>query len=269
VGPDAARRSVARSRTVWDEAFVAEEPDDPAQLSLPNVSWSVTRDEDGVQRIDGYGRVSFTVEDGKVVLVLGNNEHRLDIAPARSIDYTELVASEATKKTEAKPTKPVEAKRGALGDAALRERLQHIKRIETLLAVYVLERAHKSPRGRVLKALNELAESFDDMRFFTDAAAIDEGRTPSALVPDLAAGVLITSNSKAPTSLLELFVPDCKDAIVLGWILDDEKERGEHARNEVISVVSARLAEMIPEPAANEGDEQESAQATDPSPVVH
>jgi hypothetical protein len=175
----------------------------------------------------------------------------------------------------AQPAKTVEAKRGPLGDKALRDLLTHVTRAETLLGVFILESEHKSPRARVLSAIQELATDFAGP-LLTDLQSIAEGPKRTNLKPDMAAAVLITNNAKAPTSLLVQFAPMCCDVFVLTGVLEAEQERGEHQRSEVVDVVTARLAELGAtqetevEVAANDADDSmgDAADAEYPN-MVH
>lgn len=144
----------------------------------------------------------------------------------------------------AQSAKTVEAKRGPLGDQPLRARLNQVTRAETLLGVFILEKQHKSPRARVLTAIKELAAEFAGL-LPADLESVEAGLRRTDLAPDMAAAVLITNNAKAQTALLEQFVPECCDSVVLNGVLEAEIERGiEHQRDEIVEMVKARLAEL-------------------------
>jgi hypothetical protein len=252
--------SLVPESSAWDESFTPESVGDPSQLSLPGISWEIKRDDDKhVQRVVGYGKVVLTIEDGVMLIVLGNDEHRLEAKLGGDLVHTEMTRAvqdaEAKKQDgEAETVDTTELVRGPLGDKAVRDRLAHVKQPDTLLGVFILEKRNKTPRARVIATIEELAADIVGP-LLTDMGAIAEGRTRTDLKPDLDAAVLLTNRAKPPRALLDQHVPGCRDTIVLGWILDDELERGtENQRDEVIDCVRARLAALgfAPEAAANE-----------------
>jgi hypothetical protein len=231
----------------WDTEFEPEKAGDPRQLSIAGINWSVTRVDGSVSRVVGYGKAVLEVEGGAMHIVFGNDEHVIRVKLDGQIEYTQVAPPTPAEPPakDAKPPKKLKAKRGSLADKVLRERLQHIKNEQTLLGIYVLERASK-PRQRVLDLISDLAGELD-VRLLHDLAALDDGRDSTTLKPDLAAAVLVTSPTSVERDVLEQFVPECCDPFVLDMVLANEQERPEkEQRSEVIEVVRTRLAELTP-----------------------
>lgn len=128
--------------------------------------------------------------------------------------------------------------RGPLGSKLVRERLQHVESRATVLGVLQLELEHAKPRDPVVKALKD--RLIGDLAL-PDYIAVEKGDEPS-VKPDLAAAVLLTSKAKPSLDLLDRVVPECCDAKVLAWILDDEGD--EDPREEVLEVVNSRIREL-------------------------
>ncbi len=141
------------------------------------------------------------------------------------------------KKKKGDPTK----ERGDLGAKALRERIQYLERTETILGVAKLE-LEGGPRDDVIVGLKDRVR---EKRILVDYIALTKGNETS-VAPDVAAAVLVTSRVNPSTDLLDQVVPECGDELVLGWVLDDERNRDEEMRPEVIEVVERRIAEIRP-----------------------
>lgn len=274
--PEAVKIQVEESE--WDAPFIPEELDldEDRQLSLPGTNWQISHEAGAVVRAIGHGRVELVVSEGKVTIRLGANEHTITGVLTGALEYTEaLEAAPASKPAKGKASKPVETKSGKLGDKPLRERLPHLTRAETLLGIYVLEAERKKPRDRVLKALEAEATNHDDPRLLSDMDNVDEKRMLQ-IKPDRAAAALATASGEVAINVLEQLVPECGDAVVIGWLLDDEKERGENARDEVVTVLQQRLAELAPKVPAADGEVEDDGPqqlalepAEDGRPVVH
>lgn len=129
-------------------------------------------------------------------------------------------------------------KRGSLAAKPLRDRLQHIDGPATLLAVAQLEFGSKPRKGVVAALKDRVLELKGILRDFN---AVEKGQTPSVEL-DLAAAVLVTSPAKLSTEILDSLVPECRDAKVLGWILDDEGD--DAPREHVLEVVNRRIREL-------------------------
>jgi hypothetical protein len=252
--------------SAWDEPLVLEEIDEQ-QMSLPGTNWQVTADDAGVSRAIGYGRVEVEIVDGMVKITLGADEHRLVGKLAGTVEHVDARKATATEsedepEAKAKSSKPIEPKMGKLGDKELRDRLPHLVRAETLLGLYVLESARSKPRARVLTALTNLASDHDDPRLAMDVAAIADKRKSTALKPDRAAAALVSVSGDPDMEMLGQLAPVCGDKIVLGLLLDGELERGEASRDEVVTVLRQRIAEIEaaepkPEDAANNAEESD------------
>lgn len=254
--PDAVKIQVEESE--WDAPFVPEEIDldEDRQLSLPGTNWQISHEAGAVMRAIGHGRVELVVSDGKLTIKLGANEHTITGVLTNPLEYSEALEAAPASKPAGKPaksSKPIETKVGKLGEKELRERLPHLTRAETLLGIYVLESEKKKPRARVLKALTAEATNHDDPRLLADMECVDENRTLQ-IRPDRAAAALATISGAGETNMLEQLVPECADPIVIGWLLDDEKERGEDSRDEVVMVLQQRLLELAPAVPAADGE---------------
>lgn len=127
----------------------------------------------------------------------------------------------------------IEPRSGALGDKDLRTRVSSLTRAESLLGIYILETQRKKRRQRVIDALRERATELAVPTLHADMNVVDIGGHEFSYVPDLAAGVLASSDDQADTKTLEHFVPNCRDVVVLGWLGDND-------------LVKARLAQLEP-----------------------
>jgi len=277
--PESVKLQIEES--AWDAPFVPEtiDLDEDQQLSLPGTNWQISHVDGVVSRAIGHGRVELVVSDGKITIKLGAQEHTIVGTLAGVLEHTET--RESTAKTEDGPAKgnakPVQTKSGKLGDKSLRERLPHLTRAETLLGIYVLESERKKPRERVLKALQAEASTHDDPRLLSDMDCVDENRTLQ-IKPDRAAAALATAAGEIAVNVLEQLVPACGDPVVIGWLLDEELERGEASRDEVVPVLRERLAELAPKVPAVDGEVEDDGPqqlALEPNeggkspPVVH
>lgn len=135
--------------------------------------------------------------------------------------------------TRASAPGQVEPRAGALGDKELRTRVSSLTRAESLLGIYILETQRKKRRQRVADALRERATELALPTLHADMNVVDIGGHEFSYVPDLAAGVLASSDDQIDTKTIEYFVPNCRDAVVLGWLGDDD-------------LVKARLAQLEP-----------------------
>ena len=135
--------------------------------------------------------------------------------------------------TRASAPGQVEPRAGALGDKELRTRVSSLTRAESLLGIYILETQRKKRRQRVVDALRERATELALPTLHADMNVVDIGGHEFSYVPDLAAGVLASSDDQIDTKTIEYFVPNCRDAVVLGWLGDDD-------------LVKARLAQLEP-----------------------
>jgi hypothetical protein len=241
---------VVSEPSVWDAAdFVPAAPRDVAQISIPGVDWSVGKDEDEVRRVVGYGKAILSIEDGEIKIVFGNDEHIIVVRGSWELEYTQPEPEKTEPTAEEKKAKPtIEAKSGGLGLKELRARLDYLTRPETLFGIYILESQRKKPRARVLNSLSERAVELSEAQLATDMKAVDDGATAFGTTPDLAAGVLATSTADISISDLDYFIPDCCDPMVLGWVIDEERERSEDdVRHELIDAVRTRQASLGPQ----------------------
>jgi len=140
-------------------------------------------------------------------------------------------------KIRAAPTINGNRVRGKLGTKELRERLPHIKAPSTILALAQLELQDR-PRKGVEAAIKDRVM---DMHLLQDYCSIERGQETVERL-DLAAAVLVTTKGQPSPADLEILVAECWDPDVLDWVLEAERE-GE-ARDEVIEVVEARIAEL-------------------------
>lgn len=139
-----------------------------------------------------------------------------------------------------KDGEPDEYARGKLSARRVAERVEELTELATMLGVLQLEFAAspKGPRDEVDKAIRAKIIRWTAIE---DYMAVRDGRTPS-VEPDLAAGVLVTSKARPSLDLLDRTVPECRDALVLKFVLDDEGE--DDPREEVLEVVNRRIREL-------------------------
>ena len=126
---------------------------------------------------------------------------------------------------------------GSLKPKPLRDRINMLERAETILGIAALEFASAKPRPGVLASLAEKAREFG---IIEDLRSVETGATPR-VTPDLAAAVLVTSPANIGPDVLEQLVPECRDATVLEWVMDDEQNRDDRGRDYVVEVVQGRL----------------------------
>jgi hypothetical protein len=129
--------------------------------------------------------------------------------------------------------------RGKLGTKALRIHIDLIDKSETLLALAKIEH-QKSPRKDVITAIKERVMS---LLCLPDYIAVTKGQDTSVNL-DLDAAALMTMKAPIDTDTLDRLVPGCADAVVLGWLLEDERAQAT-PREEVIEVIEGRVAEVI------------------------
>jgi hypothetical protein len=138
--------------------------------------------------------------------------------------------------------KQIEPRSGALGDKELRGRISSLTCVETLLGIYILEVQRKKPRRRVVDALCERATDLGAVKLLSDMKVVDDGGHEFTTLPDLAAGVLATSDDQVATKTVEFFVPSCRDLVVLGWLID-----GDQAPTDDLAIlVKGRIAQLVP-----------------------
>lgn len=128
--------------------------------------------------------------------------------------------------------------RGKLAAGRVAERLEQITERATVLGVLQLELATQRPRDKVIDAVRKKVLAWTCL---PDFIAVEQGKDPS-VAPDLAAAVLVTTKAQPEIDLLDRTVTECRDKLVLGWVLDDEGE--EDPRNEVLEMVNRRLREL-------------------------
>jgi hypothetical protein len=138
--------------------------------------------------------------------------------------------------------KQIEPRSGALGDKELRGRVSNLTRAESLLGIYILEAQRKKPRRRVVDALRERATELSATTLHGDMNIVDGGGHEFTCVPDLAAGVLASSDDQAAIKTVEFFVPGCRDAVVLGWLIEGDQA----STNDLAMLVKGRLAQLGP-----------------------
>ncbi len=131
--------------------------------------------------------------------------------------------------------------RGPLASAPLVNRISYLTSPATVLAVAKLELA-KKPRAPVVKAVKERVLELTCLPAYIRVEKGEDQQDPP-LSLDLDAAVLVTSPADLDISTLDRLVPGCRDAVVLGWILDDERAR-EEPRPEVVEVVERCLREL-------------------------
>lgn len=128
--------------------------------------------------------------------------------------------------------------RGKLGTKALRAHVGLIDNAETLLALAKIE-LQKSPRKDVIAAIKERVIA---LRCLPDYIAVEKGQEPSVPL-DLDAAALMTMKAPVDTDTLDRLVPGCADAVVLGWLLEDERAQ-KTPREEVVDVIADRFEEL-------------------------
>jgi hypothetical protein len=192
-----------------------------------------------------HGSHSLEVHNFRVLFDEYGQTYLPHLAPDdRPVDY--LAVAPKRTRTRAKEittgaSSDVAHQRGPLASSALVSRIEHLNSAATLLAVGKLE-LQKKPRDPVVKAVKGRVL---EMTILPDYIRITKGE--DQLDPpvdlDLDAAVLVTSPSDLDIDALDRLVPGCRDAVVLGWILDDERGR-EEPRPEVVEVIEARLQEL-------------------------
>ena len=187
-----------------------------------------------------HGKSSLEIHNFRVLF----DEHGQTYLPWLGNDEpTDNVLAVTPKRPKAlKPTSEAAGathKRGGLAVGPLRERLQRIEEPATILAVAQLELQSK-PRKKVVEALEDRVR---ELRLLISYICITKGEPPPIKL-DMAAAVLVTSPANPNTDLLDKLVPECRDPVVLRWIIDDETERGDDARDDVVQVVQARVEEL-------------------------
>lgn len=148
-------------------------------------------------------------------------------------------------------------KRGKLRVKPLRIRLDQVKRPETWLAVLDLELGMTKPRSGIVEALKDRATQDLQVPAYL---AIEKGDDPG-LKLDKAAAVLLTTIGLPDVARLDVLVQECEDASVLEGLVEEERLGG--AREDVVNVISQRIAELSDLPSPVE------AAANDNSAVVH
>ncbi len=164
----------------------------------------------------------------------GRDEPRVEVVEVVEARLQELGASIAPK------PKQIEPRSGDLGDKDLRARVARLSREETLLGIYILEAQRKKPRKRIVDALCERATELGSVALLNDMKVVDDGGHEFTVTPDLAAGVLATSNDEITAETLAFFVPSCRDPVVLRLVVGEE-EQGRAA-----DIVKDRLAQLAP-----------------------
>jgi hypothetical protein len=215
-----------------------------------------------------HGSHSVEVHNFKVLFDKHGQIYLPHFAPDdRPVDYLAIVARPT--RTRAKDltsggSSDTSYQRGPLASAPLVARIDIINSPATLLAVGKLE-LQKKPRNPVVKAIKGRVL---EMTLLMDYIRVEKGEDQQAPVVDLdlAAAVLVTSPSDLDMDTLDRLVPECRDATVLAWLLDDEQ------RSEVVDVVKARIAELgaTPETSANDAsDSMGDAADAEHASVVH
>jgi hypothetical protein len=80
------------------------------------------------------------------------------------------------------------------------------------------------------------------VKLLSDMKVVDDGGHEFTTLPDLAAGVLATSDDQAAIKTVEFFVPGCRDAVVLGWLIEGDQA----STNDLAMLVKGRLAQLGP-----------------------
>lgn len=148
--------------------------------------------------------------------------------------------------------------RGPLAAKPLVARIGYLTAPATILALAKIELA-KKPREPVIKAIKERVLELAILPAYIRVEKGEDQQDPP-LELDLDAAVLVTSPSDLDISTLDRLVPGCRDAVVLAWILDDERAKDE-PRPEVAEVVERCLRELgapvvnvAPTPTPKSGD---------------
>jgi len=157
----------------------------------------------------------------------------------RPVDFMRIRPERTGTRTKAISGKAaVGHERGSLGIKPLCDRIEHLDGAATILAVAKLELQRK-PRPKVVSALKNRVLA---LTILPDYIAIEKGLETS-VAPDLNAGVLVTMPARPKLDALDRLVPGCADPLVLGWVLDDERD-SDDPRQEVIDVVESRITEL-------------------------
>ncbi len=185
----------------------------------------------------------------------------VDVVEARLQDLGGSAGRTQPSKTAEAKRGPLELKMGKLAPKLLIERIQQSTNAQTLLGVCVLEYAHKpKPRAQVIKALAGAGAQHDDPRLGSDMEALEDGRTTTALRPDLAAAALLSAVEDTFTvQELKQVIPLCEDVLILNDFLDAEQELGFDARDGVMAALRQRIAELGP---SEPGDGDSAAHMT-------
>jgi len=137
-------------------------------------------------------------------------------------------------------------KSGNVPETVLRARIGKLDSSDTLLGIYILEVQRKKTRVRITNALRERATELDLGTLHADMTEVDGGGHKFTNMPDLAAGVLATSDDAVDDRTLDANVPECRDANVLRWVLEALADR-----DGLTDLVNERLAQLAaPQPGA-------------------
>jgi hypothetical protein len=137
-------------------------------------------------------------------------------------------------------------KSGNVPETVLRARIGKLDSSDTLLGIYILEVQRKKMRVRITNALRERATELDLGTLHADMTEVDQGGHKFVNMPDLAAGVLATSDDAVDDRTLDANVPECRDANVLRWVVEALADR-----DGLADLVNERLAQLAaPQPGA-------------------
>ncbi len=242
---DPADVKIIAEHTRLDDDFEVYIEDDTRQLSLPQTDWVFTEDDTGVTRIAGYGRVQMRREDNHWIITLGADEHELEAKLDGDVLHTRGRVEEVDDEPAAPP---VVFACGKLKDKPLRDRLDmpEFVRPETIIGVYALEIGRKKPRKRVLAKLEKMMQDHktDEEGLVMAWTELDAGRNPQMGVDRAAAAITTATDdelAEASDRWLEQAVADCGDPMVLSWLINGERDRGDETRDHVITVATERL----------------------------